>query len=206
MKVTKIVQQEKRRERYSIFVDHKYAFSLSEVALLDSQLAAGRELTKEELQDWKQHSADHRLYGNTLRYALRRPHSRWEMETYLRRKKASPALSTDILNKLSDMGLLGDLAFARSWMSSRQLLRPTSRRKLQQELRAKRVSEDVIEEAMTEHDAAQDLAALRALVQKKRQSPACRQNELKLMNYLARQGFGYGDIKRVVQEEREAND
>jgi len=200
MNITKIVQQERQKTRYSLFVDGKYAFSLSEGALLESKLAVGQELNADELKRWKQESADDKIAGNTLRYAAMRPRSTWEIEQYLRRKNASPALASRIVDKLTTMGLLDDAAFARTWIQNRRLLRPTSVRKLQQELRAKRVADEVIDEALTGEEAGTDLAALRALVAKKRSLSKYKADPLKLMQYLARQGFSYSDIKMVLGE------
>src|SRR5262249_44377478 len=130
---------EKQKDRYSIFVDGKYAFSLSEVALLESTLSSGQELNEAGLKHWKQEAADDKVTGIAFRYAAMRPRSTWEMEQYLKRKNASPALAEKILSKLSTIDLVNDLAFAKAWVANRRLLRPTSKRKLQQELRAKRV-------------------------------------------------------------------
>src|SRR6185312_13486596 len=123
MNVTAIKQQVKRQGRYSIFVDGTYAFSLSEIALLESKLSIGRELTSDELKELKQTSADDKVYNNALAYATLRLRSTWEMEQYLRRKQASAPLADQILNKLSIMGLLDDEAFARGWVANRRLLK-----------------------------------------------------------------------------------
>lgn len=200
MKITNIVQQEKRKDRYSVFVDGKYSFSLSEGALLDSQLAAGQELSQEDLKHWKQESADDKIMGNALRYAAMRLRSTWEMEQYLRRKNASPALTDKILNKLSNINLLNDEAFAKAWVANRRLLRPTSKRKLQQELRAKRVPDEVIDITLAEGEAVDERTALRELIAKKRNLPKYKADPLKLMQYLARQGFSYSDIKELLGE------
>lgn len=200
MKITRIVQQEKQKDRYSVFVEGKYGFSLSEGALLESRLATGQELDKAALQQWKQTSADDKIYNQALRYAAMRLHSTWEMEQYLRRKNASPALVEKILNKLSIIDLLNDGAFARAWVANRRLLRPTSTRKLQQELRAKRVADEVIEAVLGEEAASDNLAALREAIAKKRELPKYKADPLKLMQYLARQGFSYSDIKDVLGE------
>jgi regulatory protein len=197
MKITSIVQQVKVKDRYSIFVDERYSFSLSESALLESHLVRGQELSDEEVKTWKKRSVEDKTASNALRYSALRLHSQWEMENYLRRKKASPALSKNILNKLIDLNLLNDLAFARSWVASRRLLRPTSKRKLQQELRAKHVSNEVIEQVITE-DETTEQDVLRQLIAKKRQLTKYRTDRLKLMQYLARQGFDYSDIKEAL--------
>lgn len=198
MKITKITQQVKRTDRYSIFVDEKYAFSLSESALLESKLASGQELTREQVGEYKKLSADDKLYNQALRYAAMRPRSTWEMDQYLKRKNATSPLSQSILNKLSNIGLLSDEMFARAWVANRRLLKPISLRRLTQELRAKRVPDEIIEQVLQEDDT-DELSTLRELVMRKRKQVKYQDN-LKLMQYLARQGFSYDDIKQVLSE------
>ncbi len=198
MKITAIKQQVKQQGRYSIFVEGKYSFSLSEAALLDSKLASGQELTEVQVREFKQLSVDDKLYNRALRYAAMRPRSNWEIESYLQRKKADPLLAQQIVNKLSKIGLLEDTAFARSWIASRRLLKPVSRRRLIQELRQKRVPDEVTEAALAE-DETDELATLRELIERKRKQSKYQDN-LKLMQFLARQGFNYDDIKTVLSE------
>ena len=195
-KITKIIQQVKRVDRYSIFVEGKYSFSLSETALLQSGLARGQELTKEQVGEYKVLSADDKIYSQALRYAAMRNRSVWEMEQYLKRKNTAPPLVTDILNKLSKIGILSDETFARSWVANRRLLKPTSLRRLKQELRAKRVPDGIIEVTLQE-DGTDELTTLQELIQKKRKQTKYQDN-LKLMQYLARQGYNYGDIKSAL--------
>jgi regulatory protein len=199
MKVTAIKQQVKRQGRYSIFVEGKYAFSLSESALLESKLVIGQELTPVEVKRLKQTSVDDKLYNLALQYVAMRPRSTWEMESYLQRKKASPLLSRQILSKLSKLDLLDDLSFARSWIASRRLLKPVTRRRLVQELRQKRVPDEVAEAALAE-DETDERDTLRELITRKRKQSKYQDN-LKLMQYLARQGFNYDDIKSAMHED-----
>jgi regulatory protein len=72
MKITNIKQQEKRKDRYSFFVDGKYAFSLSESALLEQKLAGGQEIGAAQLKNFKRLSVDDKAYGNALRWAAMR--------------------------------------------------------------------------------------------------------------------------------------
>lgn len=199
MKITSIKQQVRRGDRYSIFVEGKYAFSLSEAALLESKLASGQELSKQQLKEYKQLSNDDKLYNQALHYVAMRPRSRWEIEFYLEIKKgASPALSEIILNKLSDIGLIDDKKLAQAFVSDRRLLRPTSRRKLIMELRKKRISDEIIEEAVGSESINEQAALLGVIERKRRQTKY--QDDLKLMQYLARQGFNYDDIKAALKK------
>jgi regulatory protein len=196
MKITEIKTQVRAPARFSIFVDGKYEFSLSDSALLEQKLVIGQEVDAAELKRLKQVSDADKLYGRVLHYIALRPRSEWEVRSYLERKQATPALADQILNRLSLSGFVDDEKFAASWVESRRLLRPTSKRKLQQELRAKRVNNEVIEQVLAE-DEADDQAQLRELIAKKR---ARYPDKLKLMQYLSRQGYNYGDIKSVMEE------
>lgn len=198
MKITSITQQRKRNNRYSVFVDGAYAFSLSETALLDSGVTRGQELSQEQLRELQEVSSNDKLYNKTTRYAALRPHTAWEISEYLKRQQASPALVTEILNKLSNIGLIDDRQYARSYVHDRQLLRPTSHRKIVFELRKKHVSKEVIEAVLGESEQS-DQPALHALIERKRQQTRY-QDDLKLMQYLARQGFHYGDIKEALTQ------
>jgi len=198
MKITSIKQQVKRTDRYSIFVEGKYAFSLSDSALLDAKLAGGQEISKEQLSEYKQLSTDDKLYNLTLRYVAMRPRTKWEVETYLQRKNASPPLVELILNKLSNIDLLNDANFARAFVNDRNLLRPTSRRKIIAELRKKHVSGEVIE-AVIGQEGVDEQAALLSIIERKRRQMRY-QDDLKLMQYLARQGFNYDDIKSALHK------
>ncbi len=197
MKITSIKQQVKRTDRYSVFVDGKYSFSLSESALLSQGIASGQELTKQQLEQLKETSGNDKAYGNALRYVAMRPRSVWEIETYLKRKDVDEPVAADIIKRLSAVGLLDDVAFGRAWVANRRLLKSTSKRKLRLELQQKRLSNSIIDQVMQE-DETDERSTLRQIVEKKRGRYPDRQ---KFMQYLARQGFGYDDIKTVLSED-----
>ena len=202
MKITKITQQVKRADRYSVFVDDKYSFSLSESALLESKIASGQELTAEQVKEFKQLSADDKIYNQVLRWVAMRPRTEWEIEQYLNRKKAPPPLIESILNKLSNIGLTDDEKFAIAFVADRRLLRPTSRRKMIMELRKKHVSGEIIEQIFSESEEGAEQTALQEIIARKRRQTKY-QDDLKLMQYLARQGFNYGDIKAALHQDKE---
>lgn len=195
MRITKIQQQVKKQDRYSVFVDEKFAFGLSENGLLTSGLYTGLELTDAELAAHRKAAGLDKAYGNALRYVAMRPRSIWELKVYLQRKELDQPACDQIIERLQKVGLLGDEAFARAWISNRRLLKNISRRKLTLELQQKRVSQDIIQKTLNEEDANDDNAALRALIDKKR---ARYPDNQKLMQYLARQGFSYDDITHAL--------
>ena len=198
MKVTAIKQQVKRPDRFSVYVDGKYSFSLGEVAFLKCNLASGQELSLQEVTDYKKLSSDDKLYNRALRYVAMRLRSEWQVQNYLRRKDAAPEAITDTISRLQELGLVDDARYAESFVRDRQLLRPTSRRKLALELKQKHVAESHINAALEVLEVDESQSLQEVIIKKRRQSRY--QDDQKLMQYLARQGFGYSDIKAALSE------
>src|SRR3989338_4359223 len=198
MKITAIKQQVKNPGRYSVFVDEKYSFSLSELALVNSELKLNQELSKDELAKLKEESDLDKAYNRVLNLLARRARSEWEIRDYLKRKKYEKDTIDKLLNKLSDRRLVNDLAFAQAWVENRRLLKNMSKRKLKLELKAKRVSDEIIDEVMG-MDETDELEVLKELVAKKRQQTRYK-DDTKLTQYLIRQGYNYADIKAVLSE------
>jgi len=199
MTITAIKQQERLKGRYSIYVDETYAFSLSADALLQEGLHTGMELTTPELQHFKKLSADDKAYGLALAYIAWRIRSQWELTDYFRRKGYSDELSQQLLRRLQKLGLVDDGAFAEAWVRNRRLLKSVSRRRLQQELRQKRVADEYIAAVLNE-DLTNEQRVLHELVVRKRRQSRY-QDDLKLMRYLVGQGFNYDDVKHALEQE-----
>ena len=196
MKITNIQTQVKNPNRYSVFVDGKYAFSLSAEALLESGLTNGQELSQAELTDYKKRSQDDKAYNLTLAYVARRMRSEGELLDYFRRKQYAPELAEQIMSKLRRHKFVDDREFARRWVENRRLLKATSTKKLRLELRQKKLSNDIIQAVLAD-DETDERQVLRELIEKKRRQSKYQDNQ-KLMMYLARQGFSYSDIKDVL--------
>lgn len=201
MKISAINQQVKRADRYSIFVDGKYSFSLGEIELINSGIKIAQELTKEELANLKDTARLDKGYDSALNLIARRPRSKWELMQYLKRKGYNPSDSEQIINKLSERKYVDDLSFAKSWVDNRRLLKPTSVKKLKLELRQKGVDSETIGQVL-EEDETSDIETLKELVAKKRKQTKYK-DDLKLMQFLARQGFNYGDIKQALTKSDE---
>lgn len=199
MRITDIRQQKKRQDRYSIYIDGKFGFGLSEAQLAELGLRRDQELTEAEFNRLRHQAEWGRAYERATRYLAIRPRSRWEMETYLKRKGYNAKIVRSIKDKLTELGLINDTEFARAWVEYRSHSVTRSRRKIASELIAKRVDREVIDEVMAELSDADDLAKIRNLIERKSRLSQY-QDRQKLLAYLARQGFDYGLIKQALSE------
>lgn len=199
MRVSRLERQKKRSHRVSVYIDDEFFVGLTESALMRSGLTVGKELSQQE----KQELLDLANYDTAREKALgllaRRPRSQWELELYLKRKSYDEPTIEALIQELSVAGHVDDVAFARWWVEQRRLLKSASKNKLKLELRQKRVHDNVIKGALDE-DGTEDIAVIRELIQKKQQQSRYRDKQ-KLMQYLARQGFHYGDIKAAFQDD-----
>lgn len=222
MKITDISQAVKNPNRANISVDGKYRFSLDIFQVGELGIKIGKEFSEDELVALETESAFGKLYARTLEYCLMRPHSAREIKDYLWRKTrptkklikpyksllqgrtlqkkvveragVAPEITERVFERLLEKGYINDEKFARFWVENRNQTKGSSLRKLRAELASKGVDKSIIDTAL-ENSERSDENELAKIIAKKRSKYA---DEQKFMAYLARQGFGYDDIKTAL--------
>lgn len=216
MKVTALTSQQRDPNRINVMIDGKFRFSLDISQVVSLGVKVGREYSDTELNEIEGESQFGKLYARALEYCLMRPHSSREVRDYLWRKTratkyksrrtgeikeregVTQELTERVYDKLVEKSYVDDNAFARYWVENRNLTKGASRRKLEAELRAKGVHQDIIAEHLGATERTDD-DELRKVIAKKRSKYT---DDQKLMQYLARQGFGYDDIKRALRDDQ----
>lgn len=196
MRITDIKQQVKRSDRYSVYIDNKYTCSFSPSELLRLGLRINQELSETDLEALKNDAIQDKAYDRAINLLSRRARSEWELRDYLKRKDYPTEVTDHTIERLQERGYVDDLDFAQRWIDNRRLLKPTSKRRLIQELRQKHIASDVID-LVLESDDADEKDVLRELVARKHNRYP---NQLKFMRYLAGQGYNYDDIKSVLDD------
>ena len=196
--ITDIKQQKRSKGRFSVYVDGQYSFALSDLDLGSSGLRVGQEVTAQEIEAFKTGGEESKAYNMAIRYLSVRVRSVKEVRDYLAKKGMDEGLSGGVIQRLERAGLLNDRDFAAAWVADRQLLRPRSRRRLEQELMMKGVSSEDIGVVMGELGQEDELQSLMAVIEKKRRL-AQYQEQDKLIGYLARQGYKYDLIKKALE-------
>jgi regulatory protein len=126
--VTRLIQQKRHPDRYSIYLDGAFAFGLSSLDLSNSGLREGQLLSVEDIDNWIRLSEEGSWYNRVVGLISYRRRSRREITDYLHRKDVEDELITKLLDRLEGIGLLDDRAFAAAWIADRRLLRPRSNR------------------------------------------------------------------------------
>lgn len=197
MKVTKIAEQLKNKDRVSIYIDGAYAVSLTISQLLDEKLKTGDEIDEAGLKKLEKLSADGKLKMRALEWLYLRPRSSRELADYLRRKKVEPADINQWVQQFQKSGIQNDSNFARWWVGQRRS-KQRSANYIRQELRSKGVDNAIIADVLSENETS-DKQALGQLIIKKRRNVKY-QDDKKLTEYLLRQGYSYSDIVDALAE------
>ncbi len=140
-----------------------------------------------------------------LRLLATRPRTRAELRGSLARKGIGEDTAGAVLDRLEEVGLVDDAAFAEMWVHSRHMYSGRARKALLTELRHKGVDDSVAREAAEEVDSAAEEQRARELVEKKLRGAGPPEDEKvamrRLVSMLARKGYPQGLAIRVAREE-----
>ena len=214
MRITDISVQSKNKDRVNVSVDGRYRFSLDIFQVGELGIKIGNDYSESELTEIETESKFGKLYMRALEYTLMRPHSGKEIRDYLQRKTrttkkrnpksgevsthegVSQTIVDRVYSRLDQKGYIDDEKFARFWVDNRNQRKGTSRRKLEAELRSKGVNSHIIDIAL-ENSVRTDSEELKKIIDKKRSKYS---DDKKFMQFLARQGFRYEDIKNALSD------
>lgn len=198
-RITDIAKQKKRSDRYSIFVDGKYTFSLTDLDFSLSKLEVGQALSEVDVAQWQKQSVESKAMAKAYQYLSYRSRTVSELTQHLSQKGFEDDATELVVERLSGLGLLDDRQFALNWIASRQTLKPSSRRKLELELRQKGVSKEVVEEVLADIAPEQEIEAIKQVAKKKLTQEKF-QDQRKLLSFLLGQGFAYDQVKQALAE------
>ena len=196
--ITAIEEQKRRRERVSIFLDGRFAFSVGRGVVEEHGLHPGQVLSDSRVEELA--AAD--LFGKCLNAALRllsyRPRSEAEIRTRLSRRFNGETIEGVIL-QLRERQMIDDVAFAAFWREARDSFSPRGRLLLKVELRNKGIDPELIDKVL---DGIDDEESAYRAAQKRGRTLAKEDYETfrrKLGAFLRRRGFSYGVVNRTTE-------
>jgi len=145
---------------------------------------------------------------NPKAYALRliemRRRSTREIRDKLVMKGIDKSEIETVCSELETIGLLDDEKFARDWIENRQHFRPTGVVRLRQELFAKGIDREIVDQAIREYKnnsdefpAALDLARRKLKLYRKLDADTAKR---RLAGFLARRGYETSIVSKVLKE------
>lgn len=209
--ITKLKLQQNRK-RVNIYLNGRYAFSLSLEETTALGLSQNQHFTGKEIEKLIFQSQLEKFYSKILNFLSYRPRSEKEIIDYLKKKLSSFAslrsetkkkIQEKILKKLKKQRLIDDREFALWWREQRMRFRPRGKRLIQLELIKKGVSKEIISQTLALIGKKKLLKTAKNLVEKKvklhRHLPKIKLRK-KLFDYLARRGFEFDLCKKAIDE------
>jgi regulatory protein len=197
MTVTKIADG--RGKKKHIHIDDEYAFTLNEDFLFMTSLSVGAELTQDEVDkiksDYDAFCAKHRA----MDLLSRRSHSARELEGKLMRR-TNKENARSAVQKMQELGLIDDESYARTYAEELWSRKWFARSRVRRELLSKGVDGEIADNVVDQLDG-DERERLRTLIEKKylsRMSDEKGRNSL--FSLLVRLGYGYSDIRGVMNE------
>ena len=134
---------------------------------------------------------------------MTRAKSKGELLAHLKTRGVEDDVAQATIFRLQEAGLVNDLDFAKAWATSRHDFKKLSKRIIAGELRQKGVTQEQIDEALDGIDDESEYRAAFDLGFKKYNTMSRLAPEVqvrRIQSLLARKGFGFSIITRVLRE------
>lgn len=203
--ITALRAQANDTQRVNLFIDGAFALGVSLTTLSKARLYVGKTLTNEEFEQLEQAEQSSKAYQAALRLLEARPRSTAEVRDRLQRKEFTPEAIEQAVERLSDLGLLDDRAFARLWVENRQTYRPRGPAALRNELRHKGVDRTVVDQVLANDELTGDPSVhaaelARNVVHKYATANNRATFTRRLGGFLQRRGFDFETIRPIVDQ------
>lgn len=149
-KVTKIEQQKKNPNRWSIYIDNRFFASCSEEALAALKIRERDDLMVHQMDELRDALGLTKVRESALKYLGLRTRSESEMRKYLQRKGFDSSQIDSTIIWLKDRKFIDDTQFAEDWVQGRQQTAPRGKRRLMLELYQKGIDRETATHAVSE--------------------------------------------------------
>ena len=201
--ITKITQQKRDLERYNIFLNEKYAFSVHETVLVKFGLTKGMVLEDWSLSEMVYEEEINKAFNRALHYLGFRMRSEHEVKQKLLELEYEEAVILEAIVKLRKLGFLNDETFSEVLLETRKSSSKRGPRAIQQELERKGIEKELqakVMESFPEDDQVQVARELAEKEANKNRALSPRQTEQRIQNLLLRKGYSFDIIKEALKD------
>jgi regulatory protein len=200
--VTAIRPSKRVSGRYSVYINRKFAASLTDEELGKFRLQKGGVLSPSEFEQFSEQFEDRRLREAAYRLLSYRSRSEEELADRLRRRGFTASKVESLISEFRDKNLVSDLRFAEDWVENRLRFKPRGSRLLVMELLAKGVAKETAEQVVKgKFVGVNEMELAFQLLQSRRQRFA-RENSVdrrrKIYNFLRYRGFSHDVVMRAA--------
>lgn len=207
MIITSVERNKKNKERFSIFIDGEYSFSVSEEAYLRMGLYEKKEISSSEIEHLKTFENFKTAKSTAVRYLSIKFHSEKEVCLKLENEGFDEKTITSVVEELKSIGYINDKIYVQKFIYDRSKLKPKAKKMLKYELLAKGISESFIDEILNEWEVDEETVAYN-LIKKKFGKYNFEDEKVirKVYSFLHHRGYSFEIIDNIVKNIRRSCD
>ena len=191
----------RRKGLSALYLDGEFAVSLDTQTLLENRFDVGREVSDGELKDIIEKSGERRAKEKALWLISYRDHTKKELQDKLRRTCDAQS-AEKAADRMAELGLVNDEQYARRYARRLLLEKRLTRRAALFEMTRKGIDKQTAEEALGAVDV-DYRDNIRAVIEKKYRSIGDEKTKRRAVAALQRLGYGWDDIRAVLEEYEE---
>lgn len=201
--ITKITQGKNNPERYNVFLEEKFAFSVDETVLVRYQLTKGKELDQWTIEEMNFEDEIRKAFNKALDFLSFRMRSENEVRQKLKDKEFGEAVIDEAIKKLYELNFLDDRAFSEALMRTQMRSSKKGPKAIQQDMQKKGIDKQVQKDVLASYSEEEQVELAKGLAEKiadKEKTKTPRQIEQKISDTLLRKGYSYSVIKLAIAD------
>lgn len=199
--ITKIARQKNNNERYNLYLDEKYAFSLDEAVLIKYQLSKGKVIEEFTLDEIVFDDEVRKAFNKAINFLSYRMRSEHEVKQKLLQNEFGEAVILEAIRKLYEFGFLNDESFTKALVATQKKNSKKGPAAIRQELKKKGIEKDLQEEVLAAYSEEEQLAIARTITEKlinQNQQKTPRQVKQKVQDALQRKGYNFSIVSQAI--------
>ena len=202
-KITKIEYQKKNKERFNIYLDDEYGFSVDISILIDYSLKKGMVLDDALIEDILRAEEKISVYNYGISVLSRCAKSECELRLKMQSKGFEPDLIEKAIKTLKEQKYLDDERYCEMYIRDKTNLSNHGVRKIKEALYYKGIAKEIINEKIKM--ITQESEEERAYILAEKKLSNIKENDTrkkmaKLSNYLIGKGFEYETVNKTVRK------
>jgi regulatory protein len=201
LEITSAERSKKNKNRLSVCIDGKFAFTISEDDYISLHLYEKTEITEETLDYIKNTLNFREAKARAVRYLSMKIRTEKEVRDKLISEGFDHDCADKVVDELKAIGYINNKLYAQKYIYDRSKLKPLSRKMMKMELMSKGIQEDTIDEVLADWKVEDSAVAERLLKSKFGKYDL---NDEKILRkaymFLAHRGFSADTIKEVIRD------
>lgn len=198
MIITNIEKQKKNENRFSVFIDNKFAFGIDGVDLLYLKIKIGSKLSDKEYNYIIENILYQKAKDKAIKYISYKLRTEKEVYNKLKEQDYDDITIQKVIELLKTYDYINDKEFTKSYIHDKFNLKGYGSERIKYELKSKGVDEQIIKDELNQSNINEVDKALMLLDKKLKGNFDIEFKEKqKIFGFLLRRGFNYDTIKRA---------